>query len=84
MASGCACIATDIPGARDLVVHTESGWLVPPEQIELLAAALQHLLDRPEQRQRLGRAAQARIAAHYTIEHEVAAHEKLYAEALGW
>ena len=35
-------------------------------------------------RQTLGEAASARVATHYTIEQEVAAHEKMYAEALGW
>ncbi|MCB0005005.1 MAG: glycosyltransferase family 4 protein [Anaerolineales bacterium] len=84
MASGCACIATDIPGSRDLVIEGVTGRLVPPEQSEPMAAAIQDLLNQPKLRQTLGEAASARVATHYTIEQEVAAHEKMYAEALGW
>ena len=84
MASGCACIATDIPGSRDLVEHGQSGWLVPPEEPLALAEAIRHLLGQSALRQRLGQAAQARVAQHYTIDQEVLAHEAMYAEALGW
>ena len=31
MACGKACVATDIPGSRDLIIHQQSGLLVPPE-----------------------------------------------------
>ncbi|MCB0014063.1 MAG: glycosyltransferase, partial [Anaerolineales bacterium] len=77
-------IATDIPGSRDLVIEGVTGRLVPPEQSEPMAAAIQDLLNQPKLRQTLGEAASARVATHYTIEQEVAAHEKMYAEALGW
>jgi glycosyltransferase involved in cell wall biosynthesis len=84
MASGCACIATDIPGSRDLVEHQKSGWLVPPESASALAEAIQYFLDNPDVRCQLGDAARVRVLERYTIEREVAAHEAMYAEALGW
>ena len=84
MASGCAAIANDVAGSHDLIVHGDSGWLVPAEDQRALATALRELLDQPELRRQLGEAAQRRVATHYTIEQEVAAHEKMYAEALGW
>jgi glycosyltransferase involved in cell wall biosynthesis len=84
MASGCACVATDIPGSRDLVVQGRMGWLVPPEDAGALAEAITHLLAQPQLRAQLGQAARQRVLQHYTIEREVAAHEAMYAEALGW
>ena len=83
MACGVACIATDIPGARDVVEREKSGLLVPPRDAEALARALARLATAPEERRRLGEKARARILADYTIEREVEAHERLYREALG-
>ena len=83
MACGVACIATDIPGARDVVEREKSGLLVPPRDAQALAQALARLATAPEERRRLGENARARILADYTIEREVEAHERLYREALG-
>lgn len=80
MASGLACVATDIAGSRDLIVHNESGLVVPPENSDSLAAALAALRDHSELRSRLGRAARRRIEENYTIEREVADHESVYRE----
>lgn len=83
MACGKACVATNIPGARDLLVHGESGLLVPPEDPSALAAALQRLLEDSALRACLGQAARQRVLENFTIAHEVARHEALYAELLG-
>jgi len=80
MSCGKACVATDIPGSRDLVENGKSGLLVPPEDSDALASALRRLLASPELRQRLGKAACQRVLDHFTIEKEVAAHEALYSE----
>lgn len=80
MACGRACIATDIPGSRDLIEHTKSGWLVPPEDVEAMANALRRLNDSPDLRYTLGKGARKRVVEHFSIEQEVAAHEALYTE----
>ncbi len=80
MACGKACVATDVPGSRDLVVHGESGVLVPPEDIDSLATALQRLAADPAERRRLGGAARRRVEQHFSMDSEVAAHEALYQE----
>ena len=82
MACGKACIATDVPGSRDIIEDGISGLLVPPEDPHALANAIQRLIDDPELRQQLGLAARQRVETHYTIEKEVAAHEQLYREIL--
>lgn len=83
LASGLPCIATDLPGSRDIVVHKQSGLLVPPEDPEALATALQRLADSRDLRDRLGCGARQRVLEHYTIEREVAGHEALYSDLLG-
>lgn len=82
MSCGRACIATDIPGSRDLVQPDISGLLVPPEEVAPLAAALQRLADNAELRDRLGHNARERVLASYTIERETQAHQNLYEELL--
>lgn len=83
MACGKACIATDVPGSRDIIEDGVSGLLVPPEDPSALANAIRRLMDDPDLRARLGAAARQRVLAHYTIEREVADHERLYLEIAG-
>jgi glycosyltransferase involved in cell wall biosynthesis len=82
MACGKACIATAIPGARDLIVDGESGLLVEPENVAALASALRELRDDAIRRAALGQAARVRVEKEFTIEKEVARHEALYREVL--
>ncbi len=82
MACGKACIATDIPGSKDIVEHGKSGWIVPPENASAMAEALSHLAASLEKRSSLGHEARMRIVNHFSIEKEVAAHEALYDELL--
>jgi len=82
MACAKPCIATDIPGSRDLIVSGESGILVPPSNPEALAMAIQTLIDSPDLRWRYAQNARQRVEQHFTIEQEVKAHEALYAELL--
>lgn len=61
MGSGCAVIVSDIPGPRELIVDGVSGVLVPPGDVEALAAAVARLGADPELRARLGRNAVAAV-----------------------
>ncbi|MCK4852482.1 MAG: glycosyltransferase family 4 protein [Candidatus Omnitrophica bacterium] len=47
MASGCACVASDVGGLSELIVSGEDGILVPPRAPERLAAAVTRLLKDP-------------------------------------
>jgi len=82
MACGKACIATDIPGSRDLIEDGRSGILVPPEDPQALAEALHRLISSEDLRIRLGQEARRRVEEHFSIEKEVSAHEALYMEIL--
>ncbi len=44
-ALGRPVVATDHGGAREIVVAGETGWLVPPNDVEALAGALAHAID---------------------------------------
>lgn len=82
MSSGRACVATDIPGARDLIVPEKSGLIVPPGNVEDLVEALSQLASAVELRRVLGIGARQRVLQYYTIEKEVAAHQAIYEELL--
>ena len=66
MAFGRPVVAGDVGGLRDLVVHEETGLLVPPGDVHALRAALQRLLGDADLRRRFGQAGRARIAEHFT------------------
>ncbi len=83
MSTGLACIATDIPGNRDLIVNDESGLLVPPEDPKSLAAALRRLVASSALRRRLGRAARRRCVEHFSTQQEAERYMALYDEVLG-
>jgi glycosyltransferase involved in cell wall biosynthesis len=60
MSTGCAIVASDLPGLRDAVGEGECALLVTPGSAEELAAALGRLLHEPALCERLGRAAATR------------------------
>jgi glycosyltransferase involved in cell wall biosynthesis len=82
MACGKPCIATNIPGSRDLILHEESGLLVPPEDPHALAAAINLLIHDPDLRMCYGAASRRRVEEHYTIEREAQQYEALYRRIL--
>ena len=80
MSSGRACIASDVPGCRDLVVADQSGLLVPAGDPEALTRALATLAS-PCVRAAFGEEARRRVLASFTLEQEVRAYEQLYMES---
>lgn len=65
MASGVPCVATDIPGSRD-VLATGGGRLVPTDDDVALAAALDWLADDPARRKVLAKEAREIAVARYS------------------
>ena len=59
MAAGCACIASDVVGARELLEDGRTGLLVAHADAVALASALGRLLQDAQLAERLGRAARA-------------------------
>lgn len=78
MACGLPVVGTEVNGIADLVEHGTTGYLVPPERPESLAAALQRLITDPVQAIRLGAAGRKRVCTQFSVERMVAAKEELY------
>jgi len=66
MAHGRPVVAGDVGGLRDLVVHEETGLLVPPGDVDALRSALRRLLGDADLRRRFGEAGRERIAERFT------------------
>ena len=64
-ACGRPLIAADVPGCREAVRPGETGLLVPPHDVEALAAAIAALAADPLQRARMGRAGRERVERHF-------------------
>ncbi|PIG91484.1 glycosyltransferase family 4 protein [Gloeocapsopsis sp. IPPAS B-1203] len=71
-------IGTDIRGIQDLL---DSHLLVPLGDVSGIAQAMNWVLDQPEAAQNLGKKGRDRMA-NYDLQHVIAKHEQLYAEAL--
>ena len=67
MSTGAAVVATDISGISELVEDAVTGLLVPERDPAALAKAIAELLDDPELRRRLGRAARKRVEDDYEL-----------------
>ncbi len=78
MAAGVPVVASDLPAVRELLADGEHGRLVAPDRPGELARAIRVLLDHPEQRARMGRAARARVAGHLSWEASVAQLRAVY------
>jgi glycosyltransferase involved in cell wall biosynthesis len=78
LAAGVPIVACAVGGVPDQFRDGVEGLLVPPDDPGELAAALLHLLHRPELRARMGRAARRRATA-WPHERMVDAVERVYA-----
>jgi glycosyltransferase involved in cell wall biosynthesis len=78
MSIGKPIIATDVPGTRDIVVHNETGKLVPPRDSLAISKSLHYLLKEPKQRNKLGKAAQQLMVEQYQIKQRIFKIEALY------
>jgi len=83
MAHGRPVVAGAVGGLLDLVVHEETGLLVPPRDVEALRAALHRLLDDDELRARLGANARRRAEEKLSWDHVTDLNLQAYEEALG-
>lgn len=81
MSKGKPMVATGVGGNLDMVAPEETGLLVPPGDVDALAAAMQRLVDDPALRERLGRAA-VDAAARFTASAVLPRFEALYREVL--
>lgn len=81
MGAGLGVVATDVPGHRDVVVHGETGLLVPREEPAAVAEAVAALVADPERRRRLGAAGRRRVQSDFGVGPMVEATAGVYRRA---
>ena len=82
-AMGRLVIATDHGGARETIVPNETGYLVPPDNAEMLSEAIRYALGRDERVcQLMADYAKAHVRAHFSSERMKADTIAVYRELL--
>lgn len=82
MATGLPVISTWTGGIPEVVVHGETGLLVPPGKPSALTEAMILLLENPKTAERLGLAATKRAHSHFSAAAMISATLQVYREAL--
>jgi len=78
MATGAVAVATDVGGCRELIAPGETGFLVPPGDVEAVAGAMLRVLRSPDVAHRMASAARRRVESEFTIEAMVAKTTAVY------
>jgi mannosyltransferase len=78
MAAETALVASRAGAAEVVVADGETGLLVPPGDVDAMAAALETLMRDPERAGRIAKRARACVAAEFSIEAEAARIAALY------
>ncbi|MBL8798969.1 MAG: glycosyltransferase family 4 protein [Planctomycetia bacterium] len=82
MATGLPVVATRVGGIPEIVRDGETGFLVPAEAPEALAAAMQRLCEQPELRRTFGEHGRAAALANYSLDIYARRHRELYERML--
>src|SRR5688572_28066450 len=83
MACGKPVVATTVGGIPEVVVHDETGLLVPPRDPPAMAAAIVRLLADSGLRQQMGEAGLARVRTHFSAETMVQNTLRVYQQVVG-
>ena len=71
-------VATAAPGTTEVVVHNETGLLVPLRKPPALARAIRQIVDDPDLAARLGAAGRVRVEAEFGVDRMIARFADLY------
>ena len=82
MACELPVIATAVGGNPELVVHGETGFLIPVQSPELLADAIGAYQDAPALARRHGLAGRQRVEEHFSLTKMIEAYDKMYSRFL--
>ncbi len=83
MSSGLPVVSTPIGAIPTIIDDMKTGYLVPPNDVENLAAKLVGLLAHPEQVKRLGRAGRVRAEQKFSWNEQTRKTNRLFLEVLG-
>jgi glycosyltransferase involved in cell wall biosynthesis len=80
-ACGLPLVATDTPGCREVVLHGENGFLVPPKDAGALADALRELIRNAPLRQSMGNKSRSLalefFSQHYVLDQTLALYQSM-------
>ena len=82
MASEVPVVSTRVGGVPELVEDGVDGLLVPYGELPAMAAAITWMIEHPQERRRMGKAARRRIAEHFSTERMVTSTQAVYDELL--
>ena len=78
MAARTAVVATEVGGTNEVVVEGITGFMVPPNDSEKLADAIQKVLENDSLRKSMGNAGRERVQQYFTFESQAAAYWELF------
>ncbi|MBI5649262.1 MAG: glycosyltransferase family 4 protein [Chloroflexi bacterium] len=82
MACGLPVVCSDSGGNRELVLDGETGFIIPPRDVNALVEKLTWLKEHPAQAARMGQAGRQRILTHFSVEQMVEKTLAVYREML--
>jgi len=82
MGYGLPVIATAVQGVDEMIRDGENGLIIPLDDPEKTSDAILRLLNNPEERQRLGKAAQETIEKEYTLDKMCSEFERLLTDKI--
>ncbi len=71
-------VATEVGGIPEIILHGQTGLVVPPQDIEALTEAITYLLDRPRLAEEMGLAGRKRIQEEFSLQLTASAYEEIY------
>ena len=77
-AASRAVVTTDVPGCRDAIIPNKTGLLVPVNNSQRLADALQWLIEHPSKRVEMGKEGRKFAEKEFGIEKVVQFHLDIY------
>jgi glycosyltransferase involved in cell wall biosynthesis len=80
MAMGRPILGFAVGGVREVVDDGRTGWLVPPGDVEALAARMRDLAAAADRGRALGEAARARVVERFSVQAMCAGYARVYAE----
>jgi len=82
MASAKPVVATEVGGNPEIVVHGETGLLVPPADSNALATAILSILENKEVALRFGMAGRKRVEERFCLDVMLRNYENLFEEVI--
>jgi glycosyltransferase involved in cell wall biosynthesis len=83
MAAGCACIGTNVVGVREVIDDGINGLLVPENNAQALAEAIEKLILDPQQAYLMAQAAREKAIRYYSMSVMYKGYANLFREITG-